>query len=245
MEQVLIIDDDIALCEALTAYFCEEGLRVESIHDGQEGLRNAVENSPDLVVLDITLPDMNGFDLLRELRKESDTPVIIASGRGGQVDRIVGLELGADDYLQKPFDPRELLARVRAILRRAGHGSGTQASSNRTVEVGDVVLHPGSRLVFSGGRPVELTSVEFNLLEILLRRAGRFVSREELTSAVLGRAVYPYDRGIDVHISKLRKKLGHETGGVERIRTIRNVGYLYSLPPASQKAAGGGRQRAL
>lgn len=241
MDNVLVIDDDTGLCELLTEYLAGEGFRVDSIHDGREGLRKAGGGEYDFVILDVMLPGMNGFDVLRELRRESNIPVVMLTARGEPVDRIVGLEVGADDYLAKPFDARELLARMRAILRRTRlERTGPGGTSPSKVEVGDVTIHTGARLVFLNGRPVELTSVEFSLLEILLRRAGQFVSREELTMSVLGRAPYPYDRSIDVHISKLRKKLGRETEGMERIRTIRNVGYLYALPTTIEPAAPGG-----
>lgn len=241
MEKVLVIDDDTALCGMLTEYLIEENLHVESVHDGREGLQKAALGDYDLVVLDVILPGMNGFDVLRELRRESNIPVIMLTARGEQIDRIVGLEIGADDCLSKPFDPRELLARMRAILRRTRlEQPDSTVLTALKVEVGDVTLHCGSRLVFRNGCSVEFTSAEFNLLEILLRRAGQFVSREELTTSVLGRPSYPYDRSIDVHISRLRKKLGHEMGGIERIRTIRNVGYLYALPAAAEATIGGG-----
>jgi DNA-binding response OmpR family regulator len=205
------------------------------------GLRKAVDGVYDLVVLDVMLPGLNGFDVLRELRKQSAVPVIMLTARGDPVDRIVGLEVGADDYLSKPFNPRELLARMRAILRRTRLGSqngGDKPAMSPKIEVGDVVMHVGTRLVLCNGGQVELTAVEFNLLEALLEKAGHFVSREKLTREVLGRAPYPYDRSIDVHISKLRKKLGHKVGNIERIRTIRNVGYLYTVPPLGHKSPG-------
>jgi len=212
MERILVIDDDRALCQLLSEYLTKEGFEVESAQDGQEGLERACRSEYALVVLDVVLPTMNGLDVLYQLRRESFVPVIVLTGCGEPVDRIVGLESGADDYMAKPFDLRELLARIRAVLRRTRHGRQEQQSQVRSpnLEVGDVVLDAGARLVFTAGRQIDLTSVEFSLLEILLRRAGRFVAREELILAVLGRSPYPCDRSIDVHISKLRKKLGEK-----------------------------------
>lgn len=239
MERVLVIDDDVGLCELLAEYLAPEGFQVESVQDGQLGLEKACEGSYDLIVLDVMLPVMNGFAVLRHLRKEVNTPVVMLTARGEEVDRIVGLEVGADDYLPKPFNPRELLARMRAILRRMRQereDTPVTPMIPKNLRVGDVEMNMGTRLVFRRGEQVDLTTVEFNLLEMLLRRAGQLVSREDLTQAVLGRAPYPYDRSIDVHISKLRKKLGHETSGIDRIKTIRNVGYLYALVPPPEAA---------
>lgn len=233
-ENVLVIDDDVALCDLLTTYLTPEGFRVDSVNDGRKGLEKCLEGNHDLVILDVILPVMNGFEILRHLRKVSDIPAIILTGRGDDIDRIVGLEIGADDYLSKPFNPRELLARIRAILRRVRHRWSVSSPMFKKLRVGDVELNTGTRLVFCNGEKVRLTSVEFNLLETLLRRAGQIVSREDLTQTVLCRPSYPNDRSIDVHISKLRKKLGRMTAGAERIKTIRNMGYLYAPHPGSE-----------
>jgi len=231
MERILAIDDDVALCELLTEYLSSEGFHVESAHDGEEGLETAYGGDYDLIVLDVMLPKINGFEVLRHLRSRSNTPVIVLTARGETVDRIVGLEIGADDYLAKPFNPRELVARIRAILRRIRQEreEGQTQPIPEILRVGDVEMRISTRLVLLSGKPVNLTSMEFSLLEILLRKAGRFVPREELIRSVLGRSPYPYDRSIDVHISRLRKKLGHKVDGTERIKTIRNIGYLYVL----------------
>jgi two-component system, OmpR family, response regulator CpxR len=236
-QHLLIIDDDSALCELLTEYLAAEGFSIDMAGDGSTGLRKAQDEPYDLIILDVMLPGFNGFDVLRELRKTSMIPVIMLTARGDPVDRIVGLEVGADDYLSKPFNPRELLARMRAIMRRTRQGlqEGEKPVVSSKIEVGDVVMHTGTRLVLCQGAQVDLTAVEFNLLEILLQKAGHFVAREDLIQEVLGRAPYPYDRSIDVHVSKLRKKLGHRIGDIERIRTIRNVGYLYAIPPSLKK----------
>jgi len=182
-------------------------------------------------VLDVMLPGMNGLDVLRKLRATSSVPVLLLTARGQDVDRIVGLELGADDYLPKPFNPRELVARIRAILRRTKGGEGGERQAPQTsVRVGDVELNPATRTVLRGGEAVDLTAVEFNLLDVLLREAGRVVTRDELAKIALGRMFSPYDRSIDMHISKLRKKLGEDGKGGERIKTVRGVGYIYAAP---------------
>jgi two-component system response regulator CpxR len=242
MERVLVIDNDVASCDMLAEYLGAEGFLVECVQDGEAGLERSNEDNFDLIILDAVLPTASGLDVLRRLRARVFTPVIMVTARGEQVDRIVGLEIGADDYLSKPFNPRELLARMRAILRRTRYGKAMAAASppgNRTLKLGDIELDTGTRLVYRVGERVDLTAVEFTLLETLVRRAGRLIPRDELIRAVLGRSPYPYDRSIDVHISRLRKKLGREAFGMERIRTIRNVGYLYVLPPAGPTVGNG------
>jgi two-component system response regulator CpxR len=228
MERILIIDDDVELCSMIAEYLRPEGFTVEAVHNGERGLQRALSKEHDLLLLDVMLPGMNGFDLLRQLRTSSDLRVLLLTARGDDVDRIVGLEIGADDYLPKPFNPRELLARVRAILRRPQNGKGPEAGER--LIIGDVEIDLGSRTATRNGESVELTSVEFNLLETLLRSAGKIVSREELAQKVLGRNLNLFDRSIDVHISKLRKKLGEVISGGERIKTVRGAGYLYALP---------------
>lgn len=232
MNRILVIDDDIELCELLNDYLSGEGFTVETVNNGKQGAEQALVEEYILVILDVMLPGMNGFDVLRKIRKDSEVPVIMLTARGDDIDRIVGLELGADDYLPKPFNPRELVARIRAIQRRAESTGMQQPQEGRPVElkVGDVVLCTTNRTVKRSGENIELTSVEFNLLEVLLSRAGEVISREDLVEKVLGRRLSAYDRSIDVHVSAVRKKLGHYDGNTERIRTIRSVGYLYSLP---------------
>jgi two-component system response regulator CpxR len=231
MEHVLIIDDDVALCDLLREYLSPEGFKVEVAHDGPSGIEHARSKSYDLIVLDVMLPGCSGFEALREIRRAAATPVIMLTARGGEVDRIVGLEMGADDYLAKPFNPRELIARARAILRRTKgeQRSEPSAALARKLTVGDVDMDLLSRRVNCAGEEVELTAVEFDLLKLLLEQAGHIVSREHLIKEVLGRSLSPYDRSIDVHVSKLRKKLGHRVAGTERIKTIRSIGYLYAL----------------
>lgn len=227
LEKLLIIDDDAELCEMLSEYLRKEGFEVESVQHGTRGLERARAGDYQMIVLDVMLPGMNGFDLLRELRTSSDVPVLLLTARGEELDRIVGLEIGADDYLSKPFNARELLARIRAIGRRNAREPRGAGGPKQPVNVGDVELDPGSRTVTLNGKVVEITTVEFNLLEMLLRSAGNVVSRDDIASDVLGRELSPFDRSIDVHISKLRKKLGNLPNGRERIKTIRNTGYMY------------------
>ncbi len=225
LEKILIIDDDAELCEMLSEYLHKEGFEVETVQHGVRGLDRARTGGPQLIVLDVMLPGMNGFDLLRELRTSSDVPVVLLTARGDEMDRIVGLEIGADDYLSKPFNARELLARIRAISRRNSRDRGS--SGKQPVTVGDVELDPGSRTVLLNAHVLDVTTVEFNLLEVLLRSAGSVVTRDDIATSVLGRELSPFDRSIDVHISKLRKKLGTLPNGRERIKTIRNTGYMY------------------
>jgi len=238
--RLLIIDDDVELCELITEYLRREGFEVEAVHDAEQGVVRALSDEHALVILDVMLPGFSGFEALRRIRARSSTPVLMLTARGEDVDRIVGLEIGADDYLRKPFNHRELVARIHAILRRtmrAASAAGTALPAKKLV-VGDVELDPGARLVRCAGRPVELTGVEFSLLEMLLRAAGRVVEREELSKAVLGRRLQPFDRSLDVHLSNLRKKLGHMIGSVERIATVRGVGYVYARVD-STRADGG------
>lgn len=228
MEKILIIDDDVALCELVTEYLEPLGFQVDSVHRGDAGAERALAGEYSIVVLDVMLPGLNGFEALRRIRAQSKIPVLMLTARGDDVDRIVGLEIGADDYLPKPFNPRELVARIRAILRRTGSEASTSAGPAKALIVGDIEMDPGTRVVSRASKAVPLTAVEFDLLEKLLRAAGRVVTREELSRDVLGRSTSPFDRSIDMHISNLRKKLGHEIHGVERIKTVRGVGYIYA-----------------
>jgi two-component system response regulator CpxR len=236
MDRVLIVDDDVELCELVAEYITSEGFQVESAADGPRGLERALSGEHALVVLDIMLPGMNGLDVLRKLRAHSRVPVLILTARGDDVDRIVGLEIGADDYLAKPFNPRELLARIRAILRRT-QSPPVGAPGSETITVGDVEIDPAARVIRRNQEEIELTSVEFSLLEMLMRSAGQVVTREQVAHDVLGRQFFPYDRSIDMHVSKLRRKLGDATGGGERIKTIRGIGYVYARPSESRTPA--------
>jgi DNA-binding response OmpR family regulator len=230
MQDILLIDDDVELCALLKEYLADEGFELEICHEGVAGADKALSKRHELIILDVMLPGCNGFEVLKKIRKQSDVPVLMLTARGDEVDRIVGLEIGADDYLGKPFNPRELVARIRAILRRTQLQDSDPAASAEPTRwrVDDVELELGSRRVFKQGRVVDLTAVEFGLLKVLLQSAGSVVSREELNHEVLGRSYSPYDRSIDVHVSKLRKKLGEKVGEAERIQAIRGEGYLYA-----------------
>ena len=237
MNRILVVDDDMDLCELLAKYLQREGFEVEMVHNGEQGVERAMSGDYTLIILDVMLPGLNGFDVLSNIRRKSSVPVLMLTARGDDVDRIVGLEMGADDYLQKPFNPRELIARIRAILRRARPESSeaTAPVSPERFSVGDVEMDKGTRIVTRGGEQLPLTTVEFDLLEALMRAAGHIVSREDLVKSILGRNFTPYDRSIDTHVSNLRKKLGHHVDGIERIKTIRSVGYIYASPGEPQK----------
>jgi DNA-binding response OmpR family regulator len=235
VERILVIDDDVELCTLVTEYLRPEGFQVDTAHDGKTGLSRALSGEHMLVVLDVMLPGLNGFDVLRKIRDGSRIPVLLLTARGEDVDRIVGLEIGADDYLPKPFNPREMVARIRAILRRS-QGKGKDAQIPEVIRVGDVELDPGTRAVLHRGKPVELTSVEFDLLQVLLREAGRVVTREALVDEVLGRKFSPFDRSIDMHVSKVRRKLG-DSSSEEYIKTVRGAGYIFALARPKPKSA--------
>ncbi|MGH9824811.1 MAG: response regulator transcription factor, partial [Blastocatellia bacterium] len=197
MDRVLVIDDDLELCELLKKYLEREGFEVAFAHDGEQGVQSALSGEHTLVILDVMLPGTNGFEALRRIRSDSNTPVLMLTARGDDVDRIVGLEMGADDYLPKPFNPRELVARIRAVLRRFRVES--DKGPDERLHIGDIELDKATRIVRQSGEPVALTAVEFDLLESLMRSAGRIVAREELVRTVLGRELSPYDRAIDTH----------------------------------------------
>jgi DNA-binding response OmpR family regulator len=222
MDRVLIVDDDVELCRLLTERLATEGFTLEAVHDGQRGLECVLSQEHDFVILDLMLPGMGGLDVLRRVRQRSPVPILILTARGEDVDRILGLEIGADDYLPKPFNPRELIARIRAILRRTSRN----ATANGSIAVGDVRLDPAAREAWIGNAQLELTTVEFTLLDALLRDAGHVATREQLTETVLGRKLGPFDRVIDVHISNLRKKLGR-AGAEDRIKAVRGSGYMF------------------
>ena len=216
-----MVDDDVELCGLLGEFFRREGFAVDFQHNGAEGLATAFRGDHSLVVLDVMLPGLDGFEVLRRLRQRSQIPVLMLTARDEDVDRIVGLELGADDYLSKPFNPRELSARIRAILRRV---EAPPAVAEPRLEVNGVVLDPATREVTCDGRQVELTTLEFDLLRLLMRAAGRVLSRDALMEEIYDRKATPFDRSIDMHISHLRRKL--ETGR-RRIKTVRGVGYQF------------------
>jgi DNA-binding response OmpR family regulator len=229
MHALLLADDDTELCEMLAQYLEAEGFSITAVHDGETALAEARSGRHELAVLDIMMPGMSGLDVLRELRRDSQLPVLILTARGDDVDSIVGLELGADDYLPKPASPRVLVARIRAILRRASASAPAEPAAPARIALGDLQIHTGTRSVELAGSPVTMTSTEYSLLEYLARGAGRVIDKEELSQQVLGRKLEAYDRGVDMHVSNLRKKLGPLPGGEERIKTVRGVGYQYAL----------------
>jgi two-component system response regulator CpxR len=232
---ILVIDDDVELCKLVSRFLGAEGFKVQAVQTSDHGVERALSGNYDLVVLDVMLPGMDGFEVLRRIRAKSTTPVLMLTARGDDLDRILGLEIGADDYLPKPFNTRELAARIRAILRRAKTASaGFTLSGTAPITIGDLELNSGARTLRCRGELVNLTTVEFDLLERLLKSAGRVVGREELTKDVLGREFSPFDRSIDTHVWNLRKKVGLCSDGTERIKGIRGIGYLYALPNQSK-----------
>ena len=242
MNRILIIDDDEELCELVSEYLTVEGFVPVSVHDGESGLQKALSETFDLVTLDVMLPKKNGFDVLGELRKTSKIPVLMLTARGDDMERIAGLEIGADDYLAKPFNPRELVARIRAILRRvqieeehefnAGEQTSERTSEriSERINVDDLEISASARSARRDGEDLNLTSVEFELLLAFVKEAGKIIKKEDLSRTVLERDLSPYDRSLDMHISNLRKKLGKRAGeDEERIKTIRSVGYIYTV----------------
>ena len=226
MERVLVVDDDAELWQLVTRFLAREGFEISWAPSVRVGVERAIAENYSLVILDVMLPDTDGFDVLRRIRQHSRTPVLMLTARGDTLDRIRGLEMGADDYLPKPFDPAELAARIRAILRRsAPHGPASAA-----IAIGDVEIDGGARTVNRRGAPVDLTTVEFDLLAALMRVAGSTVSRQDLVRNVLGRDFSPFDRSIDTHVCNLRRKLGPLENGGERIKGVRGAGYLYASP---------------
>jgi DNA-binding response OmpR family regulator len=226
MERLLLIDDDAELSRLVTRYLSHEGFETVWAAGGEAGIERSLDGDYAIVLLDVMMPDTGGFEVLRRIRRHSRVPVLMLTARGDTHDRVRGLELGADDYLPKPFDPAELVARIRAILRRVA----PQAPLAPSLALGDVELDPGARSVRRNGDPVELTTVEFDLLAALLGAAGSTVSREELVRVVLRRPFSPYDRSIDTHVCNLRRKLGTLADGGERIKGVRGAGYLYVAP---------------
>jgi len=223
MVPVLLVDDDIELCASLTKLLAMEGFTATSVHDAESGAREALHEKYQLIVLDVMLPGGDGRKVLRRIRLNSLVPVIMLTARGDEGDRISGLEAGADDYLPKPFSPRELIARMRAVLRRK-----EPAAAPDVFKLGDLEIRGKTRQVLQEGKDVLLTGAEFDILLLLVRSAGKVLSRDEIAEAALGRPVGPLDRSIDNHVSNLRKKLGATIGERERIRNVRGTGYIYT-----------------
>ena len=225
--RILLADDDEELCHLLRDFLVREGFEVDLAHEGDDALRLAQAGGYDAVILDVMLPQRSGLELLRELRRSSKLPVLMLTALGEDIDRILGLELGADDYVPKPCNPREIAARLRAILRRTQGDNDGQRLTDLTI--GPVALRAASRNVTVRGEPIALTGTEFNILAVLMREAGRVVSKETLSQDVLGRPLGPFDRSIDVHISKLRRKLGLARDGESLIGTVHRGGYIFRI----------------
>ena len=221
-QHILMIDDDRELCDLLGSWWEAEGFSLTSVHDGAAGLEAARSGDYEAIVLDMMLPGMNGLEVLRALRPDCNTPLLMLSARGEPIDRILGLELGADDYLAKPCDPRELVARLRALLRRSA-----PATDDPTLEVGDLRLETASLLCWQNEELLPLTQTEALILRELLEHPGQLVDRQTLSRQALGKPLGPYDRSLDMHISNLRRKLGLFADGRNRIQSIRGRGYLY------------------
>jgi DNA-binding response OmpR family regulator len=229
--RLLVVDDDVSLCNLVGRYLEAEGFEVHAVHTGAEGEAAALEGSYELIVLDVMLPDKKGFDVLKQIRAHGRSPVLMLTAKGDEFDRVLGLELGADDYVSKPFSPRELLARIGAILRRSGWQSeGGNALRPPVIRSGDLVLDPSARAASRAGEVLHLTSAEYDILRLFIASPGQVLTREKLVEEVLDRKFSPFDRSIDLHISNLRRKLGPHADGTERIRSVRGAGYLYTWP---------------
>ncbi|MBS1989742.1 MAG: response regulator transcription factor [Cyanobacteria bacterium SZAS LIN-3] len=226
-QRILIIDDDLKFCRLISDYLQRYGFDIQSAHDGDSGLRLTAEKQWDAIILDVMLPGMDGFEILKRLRDYSQVPVLMLTALGDETDRIVGLEIGADDYLPKTFSPRELLARLRAVLRRTGRAAQTSAAASETeIIAGKLEIKLLSRSVTYDGELISLTPVEFDLLVVLAQARGRIKTREQLLNEIRDRNYDTYDRSIDVHISALRKKLGDDSKNPHLIKTVRSVGYM-------------------
>ena len=228
--RVLIIDDDRDLCRLVKDYLEPLGYEINAAHNGPDGLERALETVWSAVILDVMLPGMNGFEVLKKLRAKSNVPVLMLTARGEESDRIAGLEVGADDYLPKTFSTRELLARLRAVTRRAAPASTDASLKDAEIIVGELRLHPGARRAVLGDQQLDLTALEFDLLACLARSRGRVKSREELVESIAERNYDVFDRSVDVHIWSLRKKLGDDPRHPRYIRTYRSVGYMLIHP---------------
>ncbi len=224
MTKVLLVDDDAELVELLTQYLTREGFDVTAVSDGESGVREALSGQYAIAVLDVMMPRMNGVEALAQIRATSQMPILMLTARGDDIDRIVGLEFGADDYVPKPCTPRELVARLRGILRRTA-GATAANESHGPIAVGGLSIWPARRSAQWQGKAVSLTSTEFNLLEVLARNAGRAVTKRELSEAGLGRPLARFDRSIDVHMSSIRQKLGTLADGRSCIQTVYRMGY--------------------
>ena len=224
--KLLMIDDDTELCELLNEYLSAQGFEIESIHDGKDGLKKALNNDYALILLDVMLPTLDGFEVLKQLRQQKLTPVIMLTAKGEDFDRIFGLELGADDYIPKPFNHRELLARVKAITRRIEHIASLGANDNTLLTANSVTINLATRQALINHQQLNLTGTEYEILIKLVQQAGEVVSKEDLSEQVLGRRLASFDRSIDMHVSNIRKKIA-EFSDAESIKTIRGTGYVF------------------
>jgi len=228
MTKLLIADDDTELCELLKDYLSQEGFLVETVHNGIDAINSVNATIYDLLVLDVMMPQKNGFETLQEIRQSSQLPVIMLTAKGEKIDRIVGLEMGADDYIAKPCDPRELVARIRAVTRRTSiRSSESKQTTSTQLNINQVKLDKSNRQVSLNDDYIELTSTEFDLLKLLMEHSGELVTREMISEVCLGKKLQAFDRSIDMHLSNVRKKLGDYSAGKARIKTIRGNGYQY------------------
>lgn len=227
MTKLLLIDDDKELTQLINEYLTAEGFEVDMVHDGQQAIEIANPEQYAAIILDVMLPVRSGFEVLKQLRKKCQTPVLMLTARGDTIDRVIGLEIGADDYLPKPCDPRELVARIRAVLRRATPTTNQAAVEKLTAE--KLTLHLGSRSVLWESTDVPLTGTEFSVLELLVRSAGQVISKDDMTEQALNRKLTPYDRSIDVHVSNIRKKLTQAGASKDLIINVRGAGYMLTL----------------
>ena len=221
-ERILVVDDEVQIVRVLRGYLEKAGYSVLTAHSGQEALRIARQEKPDLIILDLMLPDMDGLDVCRTLRRDSGVPIIMLTARVEETDRLIGLELGADDYVTKPFSPREVVARVRAVLRRT---RPTEQIEDTILVVGDLRLDPARRLLELNGRQVDLTPSEFEILRVMMRSPGRVFERAQLLEAVQGTAYEGYERTIDTHIKNLRQKIEEDSRNPQYLLTVHGVGY--------------------
>ncbi|NMM42303.1 response regulator transcription factor [Pseudoalteromonas arctica] len=224
--KLLMIDDDTGLCELLSEYLTAQGFQIECAHNGEQGLKQALEQEYALILLDVMLPKLDGFEVLKQLRQKKLTPVIMLTAKGEDFDRIFGLELGADDYIPKPFNHRELLARVKAIARRIEHITSLANTSSNKLTVNNIVINLAAREAYVDEHPLSLTGTEYEVLALLVKHAGEVVSKEQISEEVLGRRLASFDRSIDMHVSNIRKKIA-EFNNAERIKTMRGTGYVF------------------
>ncbi|THB71239.1 MAG: DNA-binding response regulator [Gammaproteobacteria bacterium] len=227
MDRLLLIDDDIELCDLIAEYLCNEGFSIDIANNANTGISKALSEDFDLIILDVMLPDLNGYDVLKQIQKEKNTPVIMLTAKGDEVDLVVGLEMGADDYVPKPCRPRELVARIKANIRRSKNKTPPEKNNHSTdITLGEITLDQDNRIFYFNGDEISLTSAEYSILSTLFSNHGETVSKENLSELAMGRKLTPYDRSIDVHISSIRKKLDSINARKLSVKSIRGVGYI-------------------